>query len=110
MVCNIHCMYKLYLPLVPPMITTLDNQVVAMGTNLVLSCLSLGDVPLNYQWRFSGGTLDSDTRVSGLTSNTLTITAITDTDNGTYTCMVENAHGMDTANAVAIVIGEQCIT
>ena len=80
-----------------------------MGTNLVLNCLSQGDVPLNYQWRFSGGTLDSDDRVSGLTSNTLTITEIIETDNGTYTCMVQNDHGMDAANAIAIVIGEKFI-
>ncbi|XP_065920630.1 netrin receptor unc-40-like isoform X2 [Dysidea avara] len=91
--------------LVPPTITSLNDQVVAMGTSLVLNCLSQGDVPLNYQWRFSGGTLDSDDRVSGLTSNTLTITEIIETDNGTYTCRVENDHGMDIANAVAIVIG-----
>jgi len=95
------------LGLVPPTITSLNDQMVAMGTNLVLNCLSQGDVPLNYQWSFSEGTLDNDGRVSGLTSNTLTITEITETDNGTYTCTVMNDHGTVSADALAIVISKQ---
>ena len=64
-------------------------------------------VPLNYQWSFSEGVLDNDDRVSGLTSNTLTITEIAETDNGTYTCTVMNDHGTVSADALAIVISKQ---
>ena len=77
-----------------------------MNTTATLSCASSGDAPLSYQWRFNGNKLTDNARISGAMTDTLTISHLVETDNGTYTCTASNAHGDDTAQASLIVISE----
>ena len=91
--------------IVPPQITAIDTQVAAVGTAITLSCTSSGDAPINYHWTHSGNTLTNGGRISGANTNTLTITGLTEADNGTYTCIATNAHGNDTTEGSVTVIG-----
>lgn len=90
---------------VPPQITSLNNKVAAVGTNAILRCASSGDTPLNFQWTFSGSVLADDARITGARTKTLTISQLTEVDNGTYTCTAINDHGRDSAEASLVVIG-----
>ena len=89
----------------PPQITVVDTEVAAVGTAVTLSCTSSGDAPINYHWTHSGSTLTSGGRISGANTNTLTITGLTEVDNGTYTCIATNDYGNDTAEGSVTVIG-----
>jgi len=46
--------------------------------------------PLTYLWRFNGNTMVDGGRVSGVTTNTLTISSLILADGGIYTCVVSN--------------------
>lgn len=89
----------------PPQITALNNAVATVGATLVLNCISSGDAPLSFQWRFSGRALANNARISGARTGTLTISRLTESDNGTYTCIATNSYGNDSAEASVIVIG-----
>jgi len=90
---------------VPPQITSVHNEVAAVGTTAILRCASSGDTPLNFQWAFSGSMLTDDTRITGALTETLIISQLTEADNGTYTCIAINDHGRDSGEASMIVIG-----
>jgi len=47
-------------------------------------------VPLTYLWRFNGNNMTDNTRISGTTTNTLTISPLILADGGIYTCIVSN--------------------
>jgi hypothetical protein len=47
-------------------------------------------VPLTYLWRFNGNNMVDGGRISGTTTNTLTITPLLLTDGGIYTCVVSD--------------------
>ena len=67
--------------------------------------MSSGDAPISFQWTRFGRTLFDSARINGANTNTLTITGLTEADNGTYTCIATNPHGSDSADASVIVVG-----
>ena len=66
------------------------NTDVLVGSNAVLSVTASGTEPLSYQWRESGANLADGGRISGATSNRLTISATTTNDAGDYTVSISN--------------------
>ncbi|MFZ4431188.1 MAG: immunoglobulin domain-containing protein, partial [Phycisphaerales bacterium] len=57
---------------------------------------------LAYQWRRNGTALTSGGRVSGATTSSLSITAVTSADQGTYDCVVTGACGRVTSSTAAL--------
>jgi len=90
---------------VPSQITSVNNETAALGTTAILRCISSGDTPLNFQWSFSGSMLTDDARITGARTETLSISQLTEADNGTYTCIATNSYGRDSAETSVIVIG-----
>ena len=78
---------------------------VAVGGDTSLSCASSGDAPISFQWVHSGRMLSNGGGISGVNTNTLTITGLISADNGTYTCIATNDHGNDSADTSVIVVG-----
>jgi hypothetical protein len=79
---------SVYLPAgisVPP-----QNTAVLVGSNAVFSVTASGSEPLSYQWQKGGVSLVDGGRISGATSNVLTIAATTTNDAGDYTVCVTN--------------------
>lgn len=63
------------------------NQVVAAGVTVVFSVVAEGDAPLSYQWRRNG--LD----LTNATEPTLTLTAVSAAQAGSYAVVVSNQFG-----------------
>lgn len=82
-------------PVVPPYLSA--------GTNLVLATTVKGTSPLSYQWQFNGTNLSDGGRVSGSSSNTLTISGISAGDAGSYQLVVSNFLG--TATSIPATFG-----
>lgn len=72
----------------PPLITSLlTNEMVAAGSNIVISVAVSGTAPFTYQWYFDGAAL------SEATNATLTLTDFSPADAGSYYVAVSNAAG-----------------
>jgi hypothetical protein len=70
---------------VPP-----QNTAVIVGSNAVLSVTATGTPPLSFQWQQNGTNLSNGGRISGATSNVLTIAATLTNDAGSYTVSLTN--------------------
>ena len=69
-----------------------QNQSVAIGGNATFSVAASGTAPLGYQWLFNTNTL-----ISGATTNTLTITNAQLTNAGSYSVVITNSVGSVTS-------------
>jgi hypothetical protein len=58
---------------------------------VLLTAAASGTAPITYRWRRDGVTLFDSRNVAGATSNTLSITGVTETDLGTYTVAISDA-------------------
>ena len=98
--------------LAPPSLTAQpQSSTNVAGTTASFSATAAGSAPLVYQWKFNGGNLANGGRISGATSNTLTITGVQPTDAGNYTLVVTNAVGAVTSSvAILAVLGPPVIT
>ena len=67
-----------------------QNTTVIVGSNAVFSVTATGSPPLSYQWQQAGTNLANGGRISGATSNVLTIAATVTNDAGGYTVSISN--------------------
>ena len=91
-----------YLPVgfsVPP-----QNTAVIVGSNAVLRVTASGSEPLSYQWQEGGTNLANGGRISGATSDVLTITATTTNDAGDYTVSVSNPASALTSGVATLTV------
>jgi hypothetical protein len=58
----------------------------------------------SYQWQKNGVNVANDARISGATTDTLTITGLTATDAGDYTLVASNAQGPTTSEAATLTV------
>ncbi len=65
------------------------------GTTVLLSVVTLGELPSNYQWRLDG------TNIVGATNATLSIADAQVADSGTYSVVVSNSSGTATSSGGA---------
>jgi sugar lactone lactonase YvrE len=79
------------------------DQSIASGTTLTLTVAATSGTPLNYQWRKGNVDLVNGGRISGVNTDTLTITATVDADSGDYSVVVLNDAG-STTSAIATVL------
>ncbi len=85
--------------LVPPTISTQPASLtVAQNQNAAFSVAASGTAPLNYQWRFQGNNL------SGQTSSTLNLGAVTTPNAGNYDVIVANNVGSVTSQVATLTV------
>jgi len=62
-----------------------------------------------YQWKKNGANLTNDQRITGATTNTLSISNLTQSDTGTYTCLVSNTEGSVSSAPAVLTISEALV-
>ena len=89
--------------LVAPTITQPpSDQTVIAGTSVSFPVVANGSVSMSYQWQHEGNNLVNDSRVSGASTATLTLSGTQVSDAGSYRVVVTNLAGAATS-AVAVL-------
>ena len=88
--------------LVPFILTSPVSQSVLIHSNALFTAVALGGEPLTYQWQKDGVNLADDGRISGSSTNSLTIASLVIADAGGYRVVVTNALGMATSAAATL--------
>ncbi len=89
--------------IMPPGITTHpQSRTNNYGTTATFTVSANGTAPFTYQWRKNGSPLSDGGNTSGSMNQTLSITAVTDPDEGSYDVIVSNGAGA-TNSAVAVL-------
>ena len=96
----------------PPAITTQPvSRTNNAATTATFSVVASGSLPLSYQWQKNDTNLVNGGKVSGATTNFLSITSVSDSDAATYSVIVTNLAGSVTSsNATLAVIDPPVIT
>ena len=69
------------------MIINPENETFSDSDSVTLMCMALGGPGNTFQWAFNGEEIENET------SSNLTLTNVTETDGGAYTCTVTNPAG-----------------
>ncbi len=81
------------------------NQSLAVGSTATFTVSALGTVPLSYQWRRSGTNLVNGGRISGATTNVLTISNAQTNDTATnYLVIITNIAGSVTSSNAVLTV------
>jgi hypothetical protein len=89
----------------PPKVVSLTGAAVyGFGDAITIKVSVSGLGPFSYRWMKGGTTILADPRISGLGTNTLTLTGAVATDAGDYTVEVTSAYGTVISGASTIVI------
>src|SRR6266568_2751126 len=98
--------FRLSITNVPPQITTQPaSQSVFAGANVLFNVAVLGSQPLFYQWRKNTTNLADVGNLSGSATSALTLSGVTEANNGTYAVIVSNAlDSVPSTGAVLTVI------
>ena len=98
--------------LLPPVITVQpQSQTNNAGATVTFLVSATSPNPMGYQWQKNGTNLVDGGNISGATTNTLTITGISDSDAASYSVIVSNSNGSVTSsNATLTVIDPPVIT
>lgn len=80
------------------------NDVIAAGTNLVLSAIISGAGSFAYQWQRNGTNLTDGGNISGATNSSLTVAGITGTDGGSYSVVITGTNGTVTLGASQVSV------
>jgi uncharacterized delta-60 repeat protein len=92
-------------PTGPPVIVTQpQSQTIASTTSAGFTVLASGQPPLAYQWVFNGTNLANGGRISGATTNTLTIATVQPSDAGYYSVLVSNLFGSVTSQVALLTV------
>jgi uncharacterized protein YpmS len=94
---NDNRVYAFTVPVAPSIVTQPTNQTVDAGSNASFSVVASGSAPLNYQWFFN-----TTNRLSGATTNVVSLPNAQATNAGSYSVVVTNSVGSVTS-AVAVL-------
>jgi len=94
-----------------------SNVKVVVGDSLTLSCTSRGSPPDTFTWIKDSTVLDPQPNVVTLAHDSTTanfqsnytISNVTTSDSGTYTCTVTNPIGSDSENIIVVVVTGELI-
>lgn len=96
-------------PLLPPSISVQPtNFTASSGATATLAVTAAGAPPLNFHWQFNATNLTDSGRISGSTSNVLTINSTLPGDAGNYDVIVSNAYGAVTSSIVTLALSQNC--
>ncbi|MCX6927826.1 MAG: immunoglobulin domain-containing protein [Verrucomicrobia bacterium] len=91
--------------LVPAAITeSPQSQTVLGGTSAEFNVRATGTAPLRYQWQRNGTNFVDGGRISGATTDTLTIGAVVRADAGGYSVIASNAAGVATSTTASLTV------
>jgi hypothetical protein len=79
------------------------NQVVPFGSNVSFVVSAAGS-SLVYRWSQGATPLNNGGRISGATSNVLTINNVVDADAGSYSCFITNSGGTITSAGATLTV------
>jgi hypothetical protein len=82
----------------PSIVTNPASSSPSSGSNVTFSVVAAGSSPMFYQWKKNG------TNISGANSSSLTLTAVTSGDNGSYSVSVTNACGSTTSTSATLTV------
>jgi hypothetical protein len=88
---------------VPVITVQPTNQMSIPGGTAGYSVVAIGPGPLSYDWKRDGVSI-TDPRMIGLGSATLTITALTTNDAGSFCVVVSNVYGSVTSSIVTLTV------
>ncbi len=89
----------------PAIVTHPRSQAVSAGASLVLTVVASGSPAPAIQWKRGSTNLANDSRISGATGTTLTITNFQSGDVGSYSAVASNGIGSPaTSNAASITL------
>jgi immunoglobulin I-set domain protein/Ig-like domain-containing protein/VCBS repeat protein len=92
--------------LLPPTFTQQPgDQVLPPGSNIVLSALATGSIPISYQWFFNGTLLTDDAYISGSSSTTLNLTSAQTNHSGAYFVVASNSVDVTTSAVANVFVG-----
>jgi hypothetical protein len=98
-------------PLAPLITTQPVSQTVPAGTSVSFSVTASGTEPLSYRWWYARSGTDTNWwdladggRISGATTDTLTIAGVQSSDTGVYTVVVANAAGTATSDFATLAV------
>ncbi|HNR35731.1 MAG TPA: immunoglobulin domain-containing protein, partial [Candidatus Hydrogenedentes bacterium] len=69
----------------------------------------IGTIPFTYRWTKDGNALSDSAEISGSQTDTLTITSLTNLDEGAYVCEVTNDVGMNASNPAVLTVNDPAI-
>jgi hypothetical protein len=86
------------------------NQTNNAGASVTFLVSATSLTPMSFQWQKNGTNLVDGGNISGSTTNTLTITGISDSDAAVYSIIISNAYGSATNYSTLTVIDQPVIT
>lgn len=88
----------------PTIITQPAEQTVSSGSNAIFEVIANGSEPLAYQW------FKDNASITGQTQNTLTLSAVNESDEGSYSVSITNSFGSVTSNDARLTVESQVPT
>lgn len=80
------------------------SQAVTTGTTVVLTSAATGAPAPTFQWQKNGSNITNGSNISGATTNTLTLTAVTGTNAGSYTVVATNVVASTPSSAAVLTV------
>ncbi len=88
-----------------PTITTQPaSKTVNPGSNVTFTVAATGSGTLTYQWRTNGVNLSNGTKFAGVTTTSLTVTNVQQTDVGNYSVAVTDINGTIVSSSAALTV------
>ena len=81
-----------------------SSQTATYGATVTFGTIAEGQSPLSYRWLCNGTNLAAGGSVSGATTNTLTLTAVTLASAGSYALVVSNTYGAVTSSVASLTV------
>jgi uncharacterized repeat protein (TIGR03803 family) len=88
----------------PVIVLQPSNQSVLPGAPASFSVAAIGNTPYSYNWLFNGKNLANNENFSGVTSDSLTINAVSSANAGTYSVIVGNYLGSTTSTGAVLSV------
>lgn len=81
-----------------------QNISVEEGSQLNLTVEAIGVAPLQYKWQHNGDGIETNSRISGLNSDSLSLDPVSFNDAGEYRVVVTNGAGSDTSTVAFVAV------
>jgi uncharacterized repeat protein (TIGR03803 family) len=88
----------------PTIVTQPTSQTVAPGATVAFSVTAAGNLPLTYRWQKDGTALSDGGNLFGSGTSTLTLTNVTEANNGSYAIVVTNVLGSITSTPATLSV------
>jgi hypothetical protein len=95
---------EVIMPFAPQITVPPTNQTDGLGTTVTFPITATGTLPLHYQWQRDGTNLLNKGNISGVNTNTLTITDVQTNQSGTISIIVTNNYGAVTDSVTLTIL------